>query len=260
MSPDEGLHEAAGLVTAIHEAAVADRLLVVCDFDGTIAPIVDDPSAARPDTDAVRHLVALAAMPGTSVVLLSGRSRSVLAELSGVAPDSGIRLIGGHGAEHDDAAPPDVEAVHDLVATVRREVAPFAGVELEPKTYGVAIHLRHASQRDAAAAFDAVRRLSARRGLHVLQGTLVVELSIVPTVKGDAIRRLRATTHADRAVILGDDVTDESSFVAADDEDVTVKVGDGGTSARYRVRDVVDVTALLRTLALVRAARPSSGR
>jgi len=237
---------------ALVEVAQARRLLVVCDFDGTLAPIVDDPSAAAPDASAIRHLVQLADLTGTTVALVSGRS----GRRAGPASGTEIRLVGSHGAEHTELEPETPTVVRDLIEDVRGVVAPFAGVELEPKPYGVAVHVRRAEQPDAA--LDAVSAFVASKDLHVLHGKRVIELSVVHADKGDALRRLLGESVADRAVIVGDDVTDESAFAAARTVDVSVKVGAGETVARFRVRDVADVVRLLHRLVEVRTSWASS--
>jgi len=242
---------------ALTDVAQARRLLVVCDFDGTLAPIVDDPSAAAPDATAIAHLLRLADLTGTTVALVSGRSRAQLAALSGLgASGSAIRLVGSHGAEHAEFEPETSTTVRALIEDVRVVVAPFAGVELEPKPYGVAVHVRRADQPDAA--LDAVSAFVGSKDLNVLHGKRVIELSVVHADKGDALRRLLGESIADRAVIVGDDVTDESAFAAARTVDVSVKVGAGETVARFRVRDVADVVRLLHRLVEVRTSWASS--
>ena len=47
---------------------------------------------------------------------------------------------------------------------------------------------------------------------------------------------------------LGDDVTDEDGFRALRPGDLTVKIGDGVTDARYRVADTAGALAVLRRL------------
>ena len=84
------------LRSALAAAARVPRLLVTSDFDGTLAPLVNNPADARALPDAVDALLALAGLPDSVVALISGRSLAVLTELSG-AP-AGVQLIGSHGA------------------------------------------------------------------------------------------------------------------------------------------------------------------
>ena len=73
---------AIGRVVALDAAAATDHLLVASDFDGTLAPIVNNPADARALPRAAEAIVALAELPGTSVVLVSGRALATLRELS----------------------------------------------------------------------------------------------------------------------------------------------------------------------------------
>ncbi|MGB5760250.1 MAG: trehalose-phosphatase, partial [Acidimicrobiales bacterium] len=77
--------------------AGVDRLLVATDFDGVLAPIVDDPAAVAAIPEAMAALRTLAALPGTSVAVVSGRGYELLATL--VAPADRFTLVGSHGVE-----------------------------------------------------------------------------------------------------------------------------------------------------------------
>jgi len=94
---------------------------VVTDFDGTLAPIVDDPGAARPLPGAAETLVALAARFGV-VAVVSGRPVAYLeAQLAlppSPAPDATARtpapqVVGLYGLER---AEPDGRIVLDPAA------------------------------------------------------------------------------------------------------------------------------------------------
>jgi len=69
------------LAPKLAELARVRSLLVASDFDGTLAPIVDVPSAARPVPGAIAILFALAALERTSVAVISARPRAELAHL-----------------------------------------------------------------------------------------------------------------------------------------------------------------------------------
>lgn len=71
------------LRAAIGRIARVPQLLVACDYDGTLAPIVEDPSKAVPLPESVAAVRALAALPQTTVAVVSGRALRDLAALSG---------------------------------------------------------------------------------------------------------------------------------------------------------------------------------
>ena len=78
--------------------AALDRVLVATDFDGVLAPLVDDPADSRPIDGSVALLERLA-RAGTPAALVSGRDLASLRAVAGVEPASPVILIGSHGAE-----------------------------------------------------------------------------------------------------------------------------------------------------------------
>ncbi len=83
----------------IRHLARVPTLLVASDYDGTIAPLVDDPMTAVANRDAAAAMRALAEMGNTHVAAISGRSLRDLATLSRFPEE--IRLVGSHGSEFD---------------------------------------------------------------------------------------------------------------------------------------------------------------
>ena len=142
---------------ALTAIAQTPRLLVTSDFDGTLAPIVNNPADARPLPAAAEALVALAALPDTTAALISGRARGVLKELSGM-PDS-VALVGSHGAEFDTGfvREIDTDLLATITATLRDIAAGRPGVTVETKPASVALHVRNADPADGDAAFAAAR-------------------------------------------------------------------------------------------------------
>lgn len=246
------------LTAAIDRLARVDRLLVTSDYDGVLAPIVNDPARAFPLAAAVLVLGALADLPDTTVAVVSGRARRDLAALSGLPP--GVGLVGSHGAEFDDgfpaAADPVVQQRKDRLEQALRDlVGNRPGVALEVKPVSVAVHTRNADRPVAAEVADTVNQGPATwPGVQVTTGKEVIELAVITTNKGTAVTTMRQRTGAGAVLFLGDDVTDEDAFAVLGDADVGVKIGPGGTAARFRVPDPESAVDLLRLLLRARSA------
>ena len=231
------------------------RPLLFLDYDGTLAPIVDDPAEAWPHPDVPGLLRALAERH--PVVVVSGRD---VAALSRFLPGVAVRAVGLHGAEEGTLgetpeASPALSALAGPLAELKAGVPRREGIRVEDKGAAFAVHYRGAE--DEAAAQEALREWADHvpDGLHAVWGKKVVELRPTDISKGTAVARI-AAEHPDRTpVYLGDDTTDEDAFRALDAAagvasgaraPVTVKVGEGETAARYRVADVDAAVAYLR--------------
>jgi trehalose-phosphatase len=242
----------AELRAAAARVARAPVLLVACDYDGTLAPIVQDPTRAVPLPEAVAALRALASLPQTTVAVISGRALRDLAALSRLPSE--VHLVGSHGSEFDvgfvDALPPDLQQLRgELVETLSGLVRRRAGIRLEIKPASVAVHFRGAAAEVSNLVLESIRTGPATwPGINVTQGKEVIELSVITTNKGLAVDALRNQMSASAVVYLGDDVTDENAFAQLHGPDLGIKVGAGDTLARYRVSGPVDAVRLLGLL------------
>jgi len=272
---EDGPTSRSELSRALTGLADAGPLLVALDFDGVLAPLVDDPQDSASLPEAVAALGDLAACDGVRIALVSGRTLDDLRRLS--SPPPSAVLIGSHGAQfqHPGAGESDLagslgdaerELLRRLVEELERIVAEHPGTMIERKPAGAVLHTRRAERDVASSATAAVLAGPASRaGVHVTTGKEVVELSVVEASKGAALRRLRAEYGLpDRGGILyaGDDVTDERAFDVLDDDsgDVTIKVGAGRTAARHRVAGPPQVAAVLAELAGLLARGPATDR
>ncbi|WKG02894.1 trehalose-phosphatase [Mycolicibacterium sp. HK-90] len=245
----------ADLRRALAEAARVPRLLITSDFDGTLAPIVNNPADARPLNDAAETLVALSERPGTATALISGRALEVLRELSGMPTT--VHLVGSHGAEFDSGfAHPIDQTLLDTIATELTAIAEARpGVTVELKPASVALHVRNAAPTDAEAALAQAHRSAQAWDAQLTEGKAVLEFAVITTDKGEAIDILRDEHQASAVIYFGDDVTDEKAFRRLRDGDVGVKVGPGESLAGYRVDEPEDVAAALDYLLELRKAR-----
>jgi len=226
---------------------VPDRPLLFLDYDGTLAPLVDDPTAAVPHP-AVPDLLADLA-EAHEVVVVTGRDLAALGRLLGQR----LPAVGLHGAEEGWAdgtvEARAAEAHADALAALRAAVPETEGVVVEDKGAAFAVHYRHAPDWDAARRALEAWAEAVPAGLVPIWGKAVVELRAEGVSKGTAVARI-AAAHPDRTpVYLGDDVTDEDAFrslQALRQPTVTVKVGEGETAAGHRLGGVEDVVAYLR--------------
>ena len=189
LTRDAGEALDAGLRAAVSRIARVPLLLVACDYDGTLAPLVDDPAFATPLPSATATIRALASLPQTTVAVISGRSLRDLAALSRMPSE--VQLVGSHGTEFDvgfvGRIQPELAHLRTRLDQAALELArEHPGVKLEQKPASVAVHTRGAGSAAAAAVIDRVRTGPATwPGVHVTTGRDVVELG------GDLDRRTR---------------------------------------------------------------------
>ncbi|NIH86833.1 trehalose-phosphatase [Amycolatopsis granulosa] len=239
----------AELRRAIVQIARTPRLLVACDYDGTLAPIVTNPDEARPLPESVGALRSLAGLHETTTAVISGRALRDLAILSRLPHE--VHLVGSHGSEFDIGFVHELDAqARDLHRRVEAELERIAGdvpgVSLEVKPASIAVHVRRADRDAARRVLDEVHSGPCTwEGVTTTDGKEVVELAVVQTDKGRALDTLRHQVGATAAIFLGDDVTDEKAFARLSGPDVGVKVGDGETLAAYTVPGTEDVATVL---------------
>ena len=188
---------------------------VLTDFDGTVAPIVQDPAAAvpLPGTGAV---LARLAERYARVAVISGRPVAYLVDRLGVCP--GVILCGLYGLEQArDGVTAELPAAAPWRATVDRVAAAAdrdapAGVGVERKGLSVVLHVRMMPSRAGWARLWAEEQ-AAGSGLVVHEAKMAVELlPPVPIDKGTVVQRL--AEGLSRVCYLGDDRGDLPAFAA----------------------------------------------
>ncbi|MDN5915872.1 MAG: trehalose-phosphatase [Pseudonocardia sp.] len=251
-----------GLASELDRLAGVPGLLVALDFDGVLAPLVDDPSSSRPLPASAEAVRTLAGLAGTTVVMVSGRGREDLASVSGFGAP--VRLVGSHGSEFDPAlaaslgrgeflSPDQRDRRAALIEDLQPLVDDVAGARLEIKPAGAAVHVRGVDPAAGTALLDRVRTGAATRdGVDATEGKDVVDLAVLRTTKGSAVHALRAHLRVDAVLFAGDDVTDESVFTRLSGRDVGIKVGDGDTAATHRVAGPEEIADALTHLARAR--------
>ena len=231
------------LLAALTEIMDRPRVLVALDFDGTLAPLVDDPDLAMLDSAARSSLETLAEADSVDVLILSGRAHADLSSRIGSLP--GVTLVGEHGNDSGEAHEPvDFDDLDYLLAETQAET-PGSRVERKPNSR--AFHTRNSPSDVAAAAQDSLAAWAADKdGIRILTGKDILELTVGEVSKGDVIAT--GFEDYDGIIYIGDDTTDESVFQALRRTDIGIKVGVGETAARFRVPDVSAVVGVLNAL------------
>jgi trehalose 6-phosphate phosphatase len=190
------------------------RAALFLDYDGTLAPIVDDPAAARP-LPGVGGVLDRLAGRFALVAVVSGRPAAFLLDV--LDHPAGVHLAGLYGMEEALPTGPAVTrpeavpwrpVVAEVTALASSEVPP--GAEVEPKGLTVTLHWRRRPDAEGWARGFAARE-TARTGLVVQPGRMALELRPpVDDDKGTVVRRL-AAGHA-AVACFGDDVGDLPAF------------------------------------------------
>ena len=235
----------------------AEHLLLMLDFDGTLAPIVPHPPDARIPAETRGILRALAHCPRVTMAIVSGRSAGDVRSLAGLG---GIHYFGSHGRERirpgsnaveaDDRGRSAIAAVCGRLAT---DLADVTGFEVENKGQSAAAHYRNANPADYQRIAESVHRvIGLDSALRASPGKMVFDITLADGIdKGIAATTLLHEIGG-LAIYFGDDTTDETAFQALPQESVTVFVGpsNSSSSARFRVGDPWEVaTALTKILA-----------
>jgi trehalose 6-phosphate phosphatase len=227
----------------------ARRPAVFFDFDGTLSDIVDDPDAARPVAGTLEALQNLAAQ--CPVAVLSGRDLADVTQRLGLpgiwyAGSHGFELTAPDGTHHqNDAAAATIPVLERAADELRDRLGSIAGVRVEHKRFGVAVHYRNAARDRVGEVAAVVRAAGQRDGLKVTTGREVVELR--PNVdwdKGKTLRwvidHLRETQSGGplMPIYVGDDITDEDAFDAVRQDGIPILVrhdedGDRATAALF---------------------------
>jgi trehalose 6-phosphate phosphatase len=231
------------------------RHSILLDFDGTLVEIADHPDAIVV-APALRGL--LGTLAGTfrgRIALVSGRSVAQLDQFLGTSLD-GFAVVGSHGAEvrsgGGQVPPARSAALEHAAGVLQAQLADLEGTVVEVKTLGVAAHFRRAPAAEPRVR-AAVERLAEDTGLAIQEGKMMLELRPSGYDKGRGIAALMAEPPFAGSVPMfaGDDVTDESGFVAVGGlGGVGVLVGPArATAARYRLDDVAAVHRWLESAA-----------
>jgi trehalose 6-phosphate phosphatase len=244
----------------ILESLSFTRTLFAFDFDGTLSKIVRVPSEAKISkltSDLLQKLSKHA-----PVAIISGRSLEDLKQRIFFKPQY---LVGNHGLEIEgatkyqmtlDNAKKDSELWKEVLQTQEYGV----GVEIEDKTFSLAIHYRRSrnkkeSRKKIQYALEQLSPLP-----RIITGKYVFNLLPMGAPhKGIAVLELMKLAESKHVFYIGDDDTDEDVFSMANEKIMSVRVGEKKiSSASYFIKRQSEINHLLKIL--IRYHSSSNGK
>jgi trehalose 6-phosphate phosphatase len=214
---------------------------VFLDFDGTLAEIVARPELARLVPAAGDVLSRLAGRVEVMAVI-SGRPP---AQLAGLVPVPGVRLVGLYGLVDDGAGWGRVMAARP---EIEEAAAGIEGAWVEDKGASLAVHYRATPDPGQAETvlIPALEEIAARNAMSLFRGKMVVEVAAgeVPG-KGAVVRGLVREGSLDGCLYAGDDLPDLDAFAVLDELReaglTTVKVAVGTEETPEELTGAADV-------------------
>jgi trehalose 6-phosphate synthase/phosphatase len=250
------------LLPAVAQREIQERYrvsrsrLLFLDYDGTLTPLVRDPSMAKPDGELSALLRRLASDRKNTVVITSGRDRRTLEAWLGEIP---LGFVAEHGAwlrmlgqDWQRAKAPQSGWKPEILGVLETFADRLPGSFVEEKEETIAWHYRMADPEQAELRapelVDHLLNLTAKTDLQIVQGNKVVEVRRAGVDKGSASSVWLGERAHDFILAIGDDITDEDMFKALPASATTIRVGITGTQAQYNMRNCAEVIDLLRSL------------
>ena len=243
----------------VPEIARCDRRIAIfLDYDGTLTPIVSQPTQAVL-SDSTRQTVSDLATH-VSVAILSGRDLDDIRQRVNI---DGIVYAGSHG--FDIAGPRNLRKqvaaeflpiIDAAEKELKEQLADTHGVLLERKRFSIAAHYRQAHESGVVKVTQALNEAVARHSeLRTIASKQVFELQ--PNIdwnKGRAVLWLLETLGLEQPEVIplyiGDDLTDEDAFRALRQRGVGIVVSElpRPTAARYVLKSPAEVERFLREI------------
>jgi trehalose 6-phosphate phosphatase len=234
----------------------SSNVLVAFDYDGTLAPIVGTPSAARMRPSTRRLLTNVATR--YPCVVISGRRLDDLAKRLQRVPV--WHLVGDHGFESRGTSQASSAQVRGWVAQLREHLPEQKGLVIEPKRHSITVHYRHVRDKRRVLELLAEAAHQLRDARAIYSPEAINFLPTRGTHKGLALQQACRAFACDTAIYVGDDDTDEDAFASAGPERLlSIRVGTKRPSiAQYRLKSQSDIDHLMKLLVDLRRTKPAT--
>ncbi len=233
----------------------ARQRLIFLDYDGTLVGFNANPEQSRPDTKLISLLKKLLSDDKNRVVIVTGRSKSTIEGWLSHIP---LDFICEHGVWvkkygedwqcnlRDHTWKNQIKPILEMY--VDRTPASF----IEEKDHSLVWHYRKVEtglgELRTRELSSHLKYISSNSDLQVLEGDMVVEIKSREVNKGKSAVQWLNDYPSDFILAIGDDVTDEDTFINMPENAYTIKVGARASAASYFLNDYNEVRTLLKKL------------
>lgn len=225
--------------------SMANRRLLLLDYDGTLVNIASTPDKAQPTQEALNVLAVLNKKQNTDTFIITGRSYP---DIKAFLENPGLQIIAEHGSSHELSD----DCRNELLKIMNRISQECNGSFTEQKKFTIAWHYRNSATGDvwSRTLIQLLQPLASKYNLKIIDGNKVVEVVNKTGGKEIAVRQLLSRQTYDFILAIGDDTTDEAMFeeLNLNDNAITIKVGQGKTAAKNKLSSHEEVIKLLQQL------------
>jgi trehalose 6-phosphate synthase/phosphatase len=240
----------------LNQFQTASERLLFLDYDGTLISFFKRPEEAIPGERLKRILHLLGGDPFTDVVIISGRTKTIIERWFSNYP---VNFIAEHGIwlkkinrSWEMLGQFSTKWKTGITAFLSRYLPELPGSFIEEKDYSIVFHYRTADPQKASNILpeikEALEALLHKSRLEIIEGNKVLEIRYSEANKANAITRFINDKQWPFIIAFGDDRTDEDMFEQLPGHSITVKVGPGMTSAKYRLESPENVLDFLESL------------
>jgi trehalose 6-phosphate synthase/phosphatase len=238
----------------------AVRKLILLDYDGTLVNYESVPDKAKLTKQINNILINIIQNPYTRVIIITGRGYQDIDNLLSNLP---IDIIAEHGAMIKEKGKWRNTSIDsglwkkNVYSLFNKITLSCPDSFMEEKHFSLSWHYRNADPEMgynySRALINSLDKVVDLYHLKILDSNKAIEVMSIEIGKGKAIKRIVEQNNYDFILSIGDDITDEEMFEYLLDNKnaVTYKVGNGQTTAKYKLDNVEEVITLLEQLSLV---------
>jgi trehalose 6-phosphate synthase/phosphatase len=229
----------------INRMSAAEKLGLFLDYDGTLADLKPEPSAALPDDEIDALFAKLVRTKPADVFIISGRTRK---DMDQWFSRYAFNLVAEHGyyykhynasewIEIDSRA--DLSWKNQIIDIFQLYTGMTPGSFIEEKTSSVVWHYRNSDPEfgswKARQLVAELYEMLSNLPVEIHHGKKIVEVGSIHINKGRMLEHFMMMNKYDTVICAGDDETDESMFRVHAENIISIKIGQEDTAAKFRV-------------------------